>query len=138
MIGCSEISPKQLPLMSADDRMAIVAYDGTEVVMLSSWTRSLAELGTALERATRRRAYGLQRLSEERQFDTTSASAVALSAGARFASTAFRGARGFASLDGLERQRAYELASQVEQVSDARPPRRCAPSPCRRDARSCC
>ena len=110
---------EQLPLMSADDRMAIVAYDGTEVVMLSSWTRSLAELGTALERATQRRAYGLQRLSEERQFDTTQRVRGRAFGRSLFASTAFRGARGFANLDGLERQRAYELAAQVEQVSDA-------------------
>ncbi len=108
---------EQLPMMSADDRMAIVAYDGNEVEMLSSWTRSLADLGTALERATQRRAYGLQRLSEERQLD----SAVRFRGlgGTRFASTAFAGARGFASLDGYQRQRAYQLASQVEQVADA-------------------
>ncbi len=110
---------EQLPLMSADDRMAIVAYDGHQVEMLSSWTRSLAELGTALERATQRRAYGLQRLSEERQFDATQRFRARGLAGPRFASTAYAGARGFATLDGLERMRAYELASQVEQVADA-------------------
>ncbi len=111
---------EQLPLLSADDRMAIVAYDGDEVVMLSSWTRSLAELGTALERATQRRARGLERLSEERQFDSTARFRSSRLGGPRFASTAFAGARGgFATLDGYERQRAYELASQVEQVADA-------------------
>ncbi len=110
---------EQLPLMSAEDRMAIVAYDGSEVEMLSSWTRSLAELGTALERATQRRAYGLQRRSEERQFDASQRFRTRGTRGARFASTAYLGARGFATLDGLERQRAYELASQVEQVADA-------------------
>ncbi len=111
---------EQLSLMSADDRMAIVAYDGREVEMLSSWTRSLADLGTALERATKRPAYGLQRLIEERQFDTSQRFRSRGFGRARFASTAFAGARGgFATLDGLERQRAYELASQVEQVADA-------------------
>ncbi len=110
---------EQLPLMSADDRMAIVAYDGDEVEMLSSWTRSLAKLGTALERATQRRAYGLQRLSEERQFDATERFRGRGFGGKRFSSTAFVGARGFATLDGIERQRAYQLASQVEQVADA-------------------
>ncbi len=111
---------EQLPLMSADDRMAIVAYDGREVEMLSSWTRSLAELGTALDRATRRRAYGLQRLAEERQFDAAQRFRGRGFGRTRFASTAFAGARGgFASLDGLERQRAYEVAAQVEQVADA-------------------
>ncbi len=111
---------EQLSLMGAEDRMAIVAYDGREVEMLSSWTRSLAELGTALERATQRRAYGLQRLAEERQFDSTQRFRGRAFGRSYFASTAFAGARGgFATLDGLDRQRAYELASQVEGVADA-------------------
>ncbi len=111
---------EQLPLMSAEDRMAIVAYDGREVEMLSSWTRSLAELGTALQRATQRRAYGLQRLAEERQFDATQSFRGRAFGRSRFATTAYAGTRGgFATLDGLDRQRAYELASQVEQVADA-------------------
>ncbi len=110
---------EQLPLMSAEDRMAIVAYDGEEVEMLSSWSRSSAQLGTALERATQRRAYGLQRVSDQRQFDATERFRDRGYGGTRFASTAFVGARGFASLDGYERQRARRLASQVEQVADA-------------------
>ncbi|MEM7350548.1 MAG: VWA domain-containing protein [Acidobacteriota bacterium] len=108
---------EQLPMMSADDRLAIVAFDGNEVEMLTSWTRSLAEIGAALDQATKRRAYGLQRLSEQRQFDTTQ----------RFRGRAFRGSRfalaglrnGIVTLDELERQRSRELASQVEQVADA-------------------
>lgn len=110
----------QLPLMSADDRMAIVAFDGTEVEMLSSWTRSLAELGAALDQASKRRAYGLQRVSEQRQFDTTQHFRGRYSRTARFASTAFFGNRtGLPTLDELGRQRSLELASQVEQVADA-------------------
>ena len=111
---------EQLPLLGADDRMAIVAFDGTEVEMLSSWTRSLAELGAALDKATKRRAHGLQRLSEQRQFDTTQRFRGRNLRGTRFASTAFLGRRaGLLSLDEIERQRAHELASQVEQVADA-------------------
>ncbi len=111
---------EQLPLLAADDRMAIVAFDGSEVQMLSSWTRSLAELGTALDKATKRRAHGLQRLSEQRQFDTTQRFRGRNQRGTRFASTAFLGNRaGLLSLNEIERQRAHELASQVEQVADA-------------------
>ncbi len=112
---------EQLPLLGADDRMAIVAFDGEEVEMLSSWTRSLAELGAALDQATKRRAYGLQRLSEQRQFDTTERFRGRSFRGTRFSSTAFRGRRsgGLLTLDELERQRAREVALQVEQVADA-------------------
>ncbi|MCP3963554.1 MAG: VWA domain-containing protein [bacterium] len=111
---------EQLPLMAADDRMAIVAFDGTEVVMLSSWTRSLADLGAALDRATKRRAYGLQRLSEQRQFDSVERFRGRGARGTRFASTAFASTRrGFLTLDEIERQRALEVADQVERVADA-------------------
>ena len=111
---------EQLPQMSADDRMAIVAFDGNRVEMLSSWTRSLSELGAALDRASKRRAYGLQRLSEQRQFDTTQRFRGRALLGPRFASTAFSGnRRGIRTLDELERNRARELASQVEQIADA-------------------
>ncbi len=111
---------EQLPLMSADDRMAIVAFDGERVEMLSSWTRSPAELGAALDQASKRRAYGLQRLSEQRQFDTTVRFRSRPVRGTRFASTAFAGVRqGFRTLDGFERHRGWELASQVDRVADA-------------------
>ncbi|MEM7582805.1 MAG: VWA domain-containing protein [Acidobacteriota bacterium] len=111
---------EQLPLLGADDRMAIVAFDGQEVEMLTSWTRSLAELGSALDKATKRRAYGLQRISEQRQFDTTERFRGRSFRGSRFASTAFLGRRsGLLTLDELERQRVHEVAGQVEQVADA-------------------
>ncbi len=60
----------QLPQLEPEDRMAIVAFDGRHIEMLSSWTRSLMQLQAALETARKRPAYGLLRLSEERRFDT--------------------------------------------------------------------
>ncbi len=60
----------QLTLLAPEDRMAIVAFDGREVEMLSSWTRSLVQLKSAIDTAARRRGYGLQRLSEQRRYDT--------------------------------------------------------------------
>ena len=50
--------------------MAIVSFDGRHVEMLSRWTRSLLQLSSAIDAAQRRPAFGLQRLSEQRQFDT--------------------------------------------------------------------
>jgi len=57
---------EQLPLLGPDDRMAVVAFDGHQVDLLSSWTRSIGELEAALEAAQERRAYGLQRFLDRR------------------------------------------------------------------------
>jgi VWFA-related protein len=60
---------KQLSLLGPADQMAIVAFDGRRVEMLSSWTRSLMQLSSALEAARQRTAFGLQRQSEQRRVD---------------------------------------------------------------------
>ncbi len=59
----------QLPLLNLEDRMAIVAWDGKRVEMLSTWSQSVASLTRVLERAKGREAYGLQRRDEMRSFD---------------------------------------------------------------------
>ena len=59
----------QLPLLNLEDRMAIVAYDGKRVEMLSTWSQSVASLTRVLEKAKERQAYGLQRRDETRSFD---------------------------------------------------------------------
>ncbi|MEE8522903.1 MAG: VWA domain-containing protein, partial [Thermoanaerobaculia bacterium] len=61
---------KQLSLLGPRDHMAIVAFDGRQVEMLSSWTRSLMQLNSALDEARQRTAFGLQRKSEQRRIDT--------------------------------------------------------------------
>jgi VWFA-related protein len=61
----------QLTLLGPDDRMAIVAYDGREVTMLSSWSNSERALGRSLEQAIGRPSYGFQRLAELRNFETS-------------------------------------------------------------------
>jgi len=60
-----------LALLGQDDRMAIVAYDGKAVTMLSSWSNSDRVLGRALEQAIGREALGFQRLAELRSFETS-------------------------------------------------------------------
>jgi VWFA-related protein len=48
------------------DRMAIVAWNGRQLEMLTSWTRSLPALERAIEAAQQRPAHGLERLAEYR------------------------------------------------------------------------
>jgi VWFA-related protein len=56
----------QLGGLRPEDRMAIVAYDGSRLEMLSSWTGSRPELERAIRRAEARPARGLQRWLEQR------------------------------------------------------------------------
>jgi len=57
-----------LPNLGPADRMAIVAFDGKQVEMLSSWTGSRPQLDRALGRAAERPAYGLQWLAVQRSY----------------------------------------------------------------------
>ncbi|MGH9379191.1 MAG: VWA domain-containing protein [Thermoanaerobaculia bacterium] len=64
-----ESMQEDLGFIGPQDRMAVVAYDGKQVQMLSTWSQSHEELERALERATRRPAYGLQREIERNQVE---------------------------------------------------------------------
>jgi len=59
-----------LARLGPDDRMAIVAFDGGRLDMLSSWTNSQRALASAITEATRRPAFGLQRVAELNAFET--------------------------------------------------------------------
>lgn len=59
---------EDLPLLGPDDRMALVAFDGKRLEMLSSWSSNTQELERGLKQATRRDAEGLKRLAEFRNF----------------------------------------------------------------------
>jgi VWFA-related protein len=61
----------QLTRLRPEDRMAIVAYDGRSLDMLSTWSNSERVLSRALDQALGRPARGVQRLAERRNFDTT-------------------------------------------------------------------
>ena len=58
-----------LPGLGPQDRMAVVAYDGRKLEMLSSWSQSVPQLKRALDAARARPAHGLQRMSEKQQHD---------------------------------------------------------------------
>lgn len=55
--------------LGPEDRMAIVSFDGRNLEMLSTWSQSDVELRRVLKKSHADPAYGLQRLSERRQFD---------------------------------------------------------------------
>ncbi|MEM6454182.1 MAG: VWA domain-containing protein, partial [Acidobacteriota bacterium] len=61
----------QLPNLGTDDRMAVVAYNGRSVDMLSTWSSSVPALTRTLNSAFDRPAYGLQRDAERRSFDSS-------------------------------------------------------------------
>ncbi len=58
-----------LPLLAPEDRMAVVAYDGKNLEMLSTWSQSVERLRRVLRDAKLRPARGLQRRVERRQFE---------------------------------------------------------------------
>jgi len=60
----------QLPLLGPKDRMAVVAFDGRNIEMLSSWSQSTTDLRRTLGDAMARKAYGLNRFGELRFFET--------------------------------------------------------------------
>ena len=55
---------KDLALLTPADRVAIVAFDGYEVVRLTDWTHSVDESAKAIERARHRKALGLMRMQD--------------------------------------------------------------------------
>lgn len=82
-----------LPALGPNDTMAIVAFDGQQVDMLTSWTGSQPELQGALEKAKARRAYGLQRISEERYLTSLARFEGRGLRGSRFSNVGYFGAR---------------------------------------------
>ena len=60
---------EQIARMGPEDRMAIVAYNGKELAMLTTWSQSVPELERVLEKAKERPVHGLRRLAEQKQHD---------------------------------------------------------------------
>ncbi len=81
--------------LGPDDRMAIVAFDGSRLDMLASWTSSQRALSSALVEATHRPAFGLQRAAELNAFETG------------------RNARG-GGLGGVTNNRRFDVTTQLD------------------------
>jgi VWFA-related protein len=87
------------------DRIAVVAFDGKSVEMLSTWTGSWPEVQQTLERAKDRPAFGLHRLTELRTYRRD--------ARLRVQTPGVRGDFGDARLDIEEERYAWSIADQV-------------------------
>ncbi len=106
---------QQLPALGPGDQVAVVAFDGRQVEMLTSWTSSPRELDSALAEAADRPAFGLHRLAEERRFG----SQLRVNNGGFASSARTISGIGGPFLDSVQLHRAKQIASQVEKVVSA-------------------
>lgn len=72
-----EALQREMVRMQPEDRMAVVAYDGKELEMLSTWSSSYPALERVFDQALDRPAYGLHRLAEQRQFEVSAGMSLA-------------------------------------------------------------
>jgi VWFA-related protein len=100
-----------LTRLGPEDRMAIVAFDGKHLNMLSSWSGSTRDLGRAIEREIGTPAHGLERVSELRNFRAARGINVALDP-VRLQPTPFANSQ----LNIEERAYVDQLAGQVERA----------------------
>lgn len=108
---------EQLPNLGPEDRMAIVAFDGKAIEMLSTWTSSVPDLTRALKKAKDRTAYGLQRVAEQRLFESARDIEELRSSTRRGLSNNAGDFRRSLSLE--EEQLARRVAEQVERAATA-------------------
>ena len=105
----------QLGLLGSRDRMAVVAWDGRHLGMLSSWSSSQPALQRALEQAKARPAFGLQRKVELDSFSRDRDEANARSLGLlRISDPQLPGVDGIHQLDAVEEHYAAQVQEQVE------------------------
>ncbi|HXT50329.1 MAG TPA: VWA domain-containing protein, partial [Thermoanaerobaculia bacterium] len=97
----------QLGHLGPADRMAVVAWDGKRLTMLSTWTDSTRALERAFAAAEKRPAMGLQRLAERRSLVDDQLSRSRLLGLSRVSTDA-------SHLDPDERQMVDLLASQID------------------------
>jgi VWFA-related protein len=57
--------------LGPEDRMAVVAFDGRKIDMLSNWSDSDRALSRSFQQALGRQAYGFQRLAELRAYESS-------------------------------------------------------------------
>jgi VWFA-related protein len=62
---------EDLGRLGPEDRMAVIAFDGKKVDMLSNWSGIERELHRALQQAMGRPSYGTQRMAEITNFETS-------------------------------------------------------------------
>ena len=102
---------EELPALGPEDRMAVVAYDGSRLEMLSTWSQSSHQLERVLQLAKGRKTYGLMRLAELRTIESDRL----LSSERAFNQREFgQGGFSVAELSPLERDYVRRLGRQIE------------------------
>ena len=107
---------EQLPNVRPVDQMAVVAFDGRQVDMLSNWTSSVNALTRTLKKAKDRKAGGLLRLAEQRAFRTEQELAAE---GFGFNDTLSNRAAVFDDLTAEEEYYARRIGGEVERATMA-------------------
>ncbi|MCP4201331.1 MAG: VWA domain-containing protein [bacterium] len=92
--------------LGSEDRMAIVAFDGRKIEMLSSWSQSRSRLSSTLERAKLRQARGIRTNTETQRADSNTRLGAVQPAAARIPA---------------EAQAAFENAGEAIPVTDLPP-----------------
>ncbi len=101
---------EQLPHLGPRDQMAVVAFDGREIELLTTWTSSQRALERVFRQARERQAYGLRRRARLAHYTTT---------GSSFAGTfGYPGSRGGRSYSSLV-PRGSRLYDETGRVVDA-------------------
>jgi VWFA-related protein len=106
---------EQSSRLRPEDRMAIVAFDGKGLTMLTSWTNAPRELERAFRDAAARPAYGLQRLSERRTLNSERGARTGFLPGVEASRTSALDTR----LDVAERYYAETLEQQLSRAVTA-------------------
>lgn len=102
----------ELGALGPEDRLAVVAYDGKKLDMLTSWTGSPREAERAFEEARRRDTQGLQRLAALRTLDADAREF----AGRPYGQRDFAVGRGNNEMTPYERAYTKRLDAQLENV----------------------
>jgi VWFA-related protein len=106
---------EDLTRLGPEDRMALVAFDGVHLNMLSSWSSSVRDLGRAIDIELGNQAHGLERQAELRSFRFTEPH------GGAVADVLTQSRRGFQQTQLSTPALAYveQLAGEVERVVHA-------------------
>ncbi len=110
---------EQLDDLGPDDMMAIVAYDGQRLSVLTPWTRSVPRLSAGLQHARDRPALGPRRLAEQRQLAATHRGALRPGRTSSFSGIGFNGAQASQALGAAGLQHARTVTEQVADVMQA-------------------
>ncbi len=109
---------KQLQYLAPEDHMAVVAFDGREIDLLTTWTNSRRTLERALRQAGERRAHGLQRRVQLARYVPTSGGFYGGSGDPFGSRYGYRGFGGFGAYPSLL-PRGSRLYAETGQVVDA-------------------